>query len=503
MHPEPTRSDLSAPRPHVAVVGGGVTGLVVARDLARAGLRVTLYEAETRLGGRVRATDVAGLRCEVGAEAFATRGGAVAELVTELGLADQIVAPAALGSWLVSAADGTAVPLPPAGAMGVPAAPLGRAARRALGIPGAVRAAIDPLLPRRIGAGSVTLADLVRARMGARVLDRLVRPVTLGVSSTDPERIPLASLAELAAARAETRSLTAAARRLRESAAAAGGAVLGLRGGMSALVDALAAECHDLGVTIKLGTQVTGVTPLPSGGLALRGGVSEVHADAVVLALPEGPIRQLLSDASAAPAQSTPVEVIALVLDAAHPAVAQLAAAPRGTGALVSAPASPAPASSAPASSAPASSSPADPDIVAAPRAIVAKALTHVSQKWPGIVGEHREVLRLSYGRAGDPPATAALGDEAALELALQDASRILGTPVPGSAVLGFARQPWQMPVRSTRPPQEAPSGVHLIGDWSTGAGFAALIPAARQLAQRLATSLSEFTTPHTLTEQA
>ena len=37
------------------VVGGGVSGLVAARDLAARGLRVTLVEACEQLGGRVRA----------------------------------------------------------------------------------------------------------------------------------------------------------------------------------------------------------------------------------------------------------------------------------------------------------------------------------------------------------------------------------------------------------------------------------------------------------------
>lgn len=476
-------------RAHVAIVGGGVAGLVVARDLARAGLRVTLREAAARLGGRVRATEIAGVRVEIGAEAFATRGGAVAELITELGLADRVIAPAPLGSWLVAGVDGSAVPLPPAGAMGIPAAPLGRAARRALGVSGAIRAAVEPLLPRRIGSGSETLADLVRARMGARVLDRLVRPVTLGVAATEPERMPLANLTELAAARARTGSLTGAARRLRDSAAAAGGAVLGLRGGMSALVDALAAACRELGVAIELEAPVTGVTPRPTGGLALHGGASELHADAVVLALPEGPIRQLLTADTPEAAVSTPVEVLALVLDAGHAALAPLAHAPRGTGALVSGPAAGSAAGSAAAS--------------AAVPPIAAKALTHVSRKWPGAVPPGREVIRLSYGRAGAPPVTAALDDAAALALALQDAARILGTPVPADAVRGFGRQAWDMPLRGTRLPPEFPSGVHLLGDWRTGAGFAALVPAARQLARSVALSLPTPPTTHPLTEQA
>src|SRR5579863_10767543 len=38
---------------HFVVVGAGAAGLMAARDLARAGSRVTILEARTRCGGRI------------------------------------------------------------------------------------------------------------------------------------------------------------------------------------------------------------------------------------------------------------------------------------------------------------------------------------------------------------------------------------------------------------------------------------------------------------------
>lgn len=462
---------------HVAVVGGGVAGLVVARDLARAGVHVTLFEAAPRLGGRIRAAEVAGLSLDIGAEAFATRGGEVEALTTELGIASGVVRPAALGSWLVAGANGAAVPLPPAGAMGIPAAPLAPASRSALGLVGALRAAIEPWLPRRIGRDSATLADLVRARAGVAVLDRLVRPVTLGVFSAPPERIPLTSAATLVDEYSRSGSLIRAAGRLRDSAAAAGGAVATLRGGMSELVEALAADAAAAGADLRLNTVVAGVNVAgirPSVELEIRAAgtpqtakftdaVESMRVDAVVLALPEAAARSLLG--SPVPEATTaPVEVIALVLDASNPAVCPLVAAPRGTGALVAAGGSG--------------------DV------ITAKALTHVTRKWPRDERKAWEVVRLSYGRDGAAPETEGLDDAAAQALALIDASRILGTALPGEAVVGFARQRWEMPSRGARELPELPPGVSLAGDWVDGVGFAALVPAARALAATLATQL-------------
>lgn len=70
----------------VSVVGGGVAGLVLAHDLARAGIPVTVLEASGRLGGQIERVELAGRRLDVGAESFATRGGAVAQLAADLGL---------------------------------------------------------------------------------------------------------------------------------------------------------------------------------------------------------------------------------------------------------------------------------------------------------------------------------------------------------------------------------------------------------------------------------
>ena len=458
----------------VSVVGGGVSGLVAALELARAGAAVTVLEGDARFGGRIASAELAGRTVDIGAEAFATRGGHVAALLRELGIAEQCAAPAPLGSWLVAAADGAAAPLPPAGTLGIPAAPLARATRRVLGARGTLRAAAEPLLPARVGRDSATIAELVRARSGSAVLEKLVRPVALGVYSAPPERLPLSVLPGLETELRRTGSLTRGARALRGRTSAAGGAVATLRGGMTTLVTALADAVRGAGGELCTGSPVAALDTAGQGterGIAVldAAGREISRADAVVLAVPEAAARAILGAPSEQETEST-VEVIVLALDRAHEAVAPLVRAPRGTGALVNADAG-----------AP-GGEPAQP-------LITAKALTHISRKWPHATHRDTELVRLSYGRDGAAPATRELDDEAALGLALRDAGAILGARLPRDAVQGIARHVWRMPARGERAALIPPAGVLLAGDWCSGAGFAAVIPAAQRVARELLTA--------------
>jgi oxygen-dependent protoporphyrinogen oxidase len=75
----------------VAVVGGGIAGLVVAYRCMLAGDRVTLFESSGRLGGQLW-TDVRdGFVVEHGAEGFAPTSHAIRGLARELGIPHEIV----------------------------------------------------------------------------------------------------------------------------------------------------------------------------------------------------------------------------------------------------------------------------------------------------------------------------------------------------------------------------------------------------------------------------
>ncbi|WP_211229233.1 protoporphyrinogen/coproporphyrinogen oxidase [Nakamurella lactea] len=443
------------------VVGGGMAGLVAAHRLAMLGLRPLLLEASSALGGAVARHRVAGIELDAGAESFATARPAVSQLLAELGLGEDIVAPAPLGSWLRHA--GGTDPAPRTALLGIPGRLGDPDVRRIIGGPGVLRARLDTVLPPRIAAP--TLGALVRRRMGTRVLERLVEPVVGGVHSADPSLLEVdAVVPGLTAALGSAGSLAGAVRALRGGRTAPGAAVAGIRGGMAELPLALAAAIIGNGGEIRCGTAVSALEQTPTGWV-LWGGGERLTADAVLLALPAAPTRALLAPVlggSALPAAAepaTPVTLATLVIDDAR-----LDAAPRGTGLLVS------------------------------PRVteIGAKALTHATAKWPWLAASlppGRHVLRLSYGRGGfDSVISTSVPPDGALpSAALLDAGALLGIElreqdVRGSAVVHWpgslpqAREGHTAAVARLRGAAASFPGLAVAGSALAGNGLAAVV---------------------------
>ncbi len=264
---------------HVVVVGGGITGLAAAFELSRAADRpaVTLVEASDRFGGKILTTPFAGQPVDAGADSVLARVPWALDLLREIGLADELVAPAtghAFVWWR-----GALHPIPAGLVLGVPTG-LGPLARgHLLSWRGKARAAIEPLLPRTDGDDDLGLT--VRRRFGAEVYDRLVGPLVGSINAADPAHISLAATApQLAEAAARRRSLLLG---LRSPSSAPGGPVfLTHPEGLGHVVHRLSVQLRDAGVDLRVGTAAGPIERTGPTGLAVAG----LEADAVVVTTP-------------------------------------------------------------------------------------------------------------------------------------------------------------------------------------------------------------------------
>lgn len=480
---------------HAVVVGGGISALVAAKELLAAGFNVSVYEASGTWGGAVASHEVAGVVLDAGAESFATRNTAVADLATELGMAEQIVLPDPAGAsiWLPEGP----IPLPRTGVLGIPADLNAPEVKAALGAAGVLRAALDAKMPVNVGTTEAvsSVADLVRARMGRRVLERLVAPVVAGVHSADPEVLDVDMVAPgLRAGVREHGSLAAAVAAQRAGGSKPGSAVAGLAGGMHTLVTALVAQLRAAGVQLHAGHRIKAVyrgdaaeaadstKPHYDGGAPPRWIVDWEHGTergfdgaAMLVVATDGPTavkllgQEIPELAPFAPAPGPDIRLVTLVVD-----VPELDSAPRGTGVLV-APETP---------------------------GITAKALTHATAKWPWLAdstGPGTHVLRLSYGRAARNPADAVrltpatFREEDLIATAIADASTLLGVQMSEADLLGadvirwtgtlpFAAVGHQAKVAQVQALAGEQPGLMLVGGWVSGNGLAAIVAGTRRI---------------------
>ncbi|WP_241005205.1 NAD(P)/FAD-dependent oxidoreductase [Nocardioides sp. zg-1228] len=273
-------------RRDAVVVGGGIAGLVAARGLAATGRDVLLLEGSPQVGGKLRTGEVAGLRVDVGAEAMLARRLEGLALAEEVGA--QVVHPTPATSAVWSRG---ALRTMPRSLMGVPFDLDQLAASGVLSPEGLARASAEADVP--VTSDDVSVGDLVAARLGDELVDRLVEPLLGGVYAGHARRISAAAAVPQLLAMARRGRLLDQAASVPASVAPVFAALPGGMGRLPGLVvDGGRFEARTSATVRALQRTPTGwaltVGPTTS--------AETVEADAVVLATPAAPTARLLGD---------------------------------------------------------------------------------------------------------------------------------------------------------------------------------------------------------------
>ncbi|MEO6123135.1 MAG: FAD-dependent oxidoreductase [Ilumatobacteraceae bacterium] len=268
-----------ASRVHVVVVGAGIAGLAAAHDLHRAGLSVTVLEAQSWPGGRMTTQPLpAGGRMERGAQFLTTAYRTLPRLIRESGL-EASVRPVTERTLLVTPEGRRAVnPTSPvsllrSGVLGAGDVLGALRAQRRLG------ALARALPPDDLGAWAdlddVTGGQWAEQNLPKSLHERLLKPAVHGFY--------FQTLAENSGA-----LLAAVA-----SMSSRPGHVVTLDGGLGALTAALAGPLH-----VRYGTAVDTVRVTADGARVDTSAHGSVHADAVILAAPGAAALSILADAT-------------------------------------------------------------------------------------------------------------------------------------------------------------------------------------------------------------
>jgi len=297
--------------PHVVVVGGGIAGLAAAfflRGEAVNGtpVRVTVLEGSPSLGGKLSASEVAGVSVDEGAEALLARRPEGTDLIRANGLGAGLVPAGTTSSAIWTR--GAMRSLPRRQFMGVPADVDELAATGVVSRVGVDRARHEARLHRD---GDISVAGYIGGALGGEVVDRLVDPLLGGVYAGRSEDLSFdATLAPLAAAAREHPTLTAAAATLLPPPAAADASsprpvFVTLTTGLGTLPQALAKAS---GADVRTDAMVRELARTPAGWRLTVGsaaGPEYLDADAVILACPAAPASRLL--AAVAPGAAGPL----------------------------------------------------------------------------------------------------------------------------------------------------------------------------------------------------
>jgi len=468
--PAPSTAFLEPGGPaHVVVVGGGLAGLVTARALATAGVDVTVCEAGSVLGGKLRLAEVAGHRVDVGAEAMLAVRPEGVDLLRDLGAADELVSPTTTSASIWSR--GALHPLPRATLMGVPTAQDG--------LSGLLTAdELERWRAERPWPGGSVTADLavgsyVRTRWGDAVADRLVEPLLGGVYAGRADELSLeATMPALWAAAVADGPLPQPAPVTDQAARPA---FAGIIEGMGRLPGLLADDLTRRGVRVRTSTTVRAVSTGKERRFSVTVGPTmaeeRILADAVVLATPPTAASRLL-------AQLIPEAATALgEVESSSSAVVTLALPRAGLPGL-----------------------PGSGFLVPAVDGHVIKGATFSANKWAWTDALDPEVtfVRASLGRAGDVR-DLQRDDRDLVTIAHQEIGEAIGAPLPDLVDAHVQRWGGGLPqytvghatrMATVREAVARRPGLEVSGAAYQGVGIPAVIASATGAAQRVLTHL-------------
>ncbi len=251
-------------RPHIVIVGGGISGLSVAFFLSRkfsggsSPFRITILEEAGRFGGVLKTLRPGEFSIEAAADTFEGSRPGTLDLCAELGLTAELTgSEPSLKNISIRRKHHTF--LVPFSSRVLTSG--------VLDLPGKIRLALGSLFFRGNAGADEDFETFLRRRFGPRFWEQVVAPVIRGVMMAEPGQL-------------STREYFPARKGGRKSP----GTAWTLRGGMDRLVIALTERLQESAV-LRLHTCVRDVTRTDLWKLTLESGET-LDADAVCLALP-------------------------------------------------------------------------------------------------------------------------------------------------------------------------------------------------------------------------
>lgn len=386
----------------ILIVGGGITGLAAAHELAARGVEFLLLEASDRLGGLIQTEKVDGFTIEAGPDSVLAQKPAALQLCDELGLGPRLMTSKIPRDAFVLSR-GALHPLPSPSVLGLPLTWRGILQYDLLSPLARVRLAMEPLVRRRrIPEEDESVASFFARRFGRATVPLIAAPLLGGIHAGRVDALSIRSVFPKLSEAERTRGSVLRAFRRTSGRPSPEGAFRSLSSGMAELVTAIGRRLPPGSVRLASGAATLRKT---EDGWSVGTPQGEVNARAVILAAPAFAASRLLAgidpEASALCAGTKYASTASITLAYRREQVAHPLA---GSGFVVA--------------------RSEEPSRVTA--------CTWVSSKWEGRAPEGFVLLRAFAGGATDPHAVDSSGTELT-EIAIAELTPVLGltgTPV-------------------------------------------------------------------------
>ena len=279
-----------------AILGGGISGLAAAWELAKAGQPAVLIEQDAALGGVIRTNVFHDCVIEAGPDSFLAAKPAALELIREMGLEDQVIGSNDHLRVTYILRHGRLIPMPDGLMMMIPTRLLPVALSPLLGWGTKIRMGLEYFAASRADAPERSVAQLVREHYGQEAVDYLAEPLLSGVYGGDPETLSAnAVLGQFVELEKKYGSLTKGTLALRAQRKGGPGGSLfkTLKGGLGQLIDALTQRLE--GRIERVTAAAVALDRTAAGWRIGLAGGGAVEAARVILAVPAGPAARIVA----------------------------------------------------------------------------------------------------------------------------------------------------------------------------------------------------------------
>ena len=282
---------------HIVIIGGGISGLSAAYSLLKksSGIRITVLEADSYWGGKIRTERVDGFVIEGGPDCFLAAKPQAVALCRELGIEASLQGtnPNQRSTYILH--NNQLQPIPAGLVSMVPTDFKSMAGSRLLSWPQKARMALDLVLPPQpANSPEESVGAFVSRRLGRGAYDNLIQPLIAGIYTGDGDALSLAAtFPALREMEQQHGGLIRGALARRKQSLASGESNAHSRAtfltpinGLAALPEALAAALLQKGADLRLNTRVSRITPFARDFLVEIEDDGPLEVNAVILAAP-------------------------------------------------------------------------------------------------------------------------------------------------------------------------------------------------------------------------